>query len=244
MMTMSMPCHPSSPQRSTIPLVIAIDGPAASGKSTVGHELAKRLGFLFFDTGAMYRAVTLAALRRQIPIDDEQRVSQLAADLLIQVISSQGDTDRGYTVLVDNEDVTPHLRSVEVDAHVSIVSTYVGVRTALTEQQRRIASQGQGVMVGRDIGTIVYPEAPLKVYLDATAEERARRRYLEKIKRGQPADYESILQGVRQRDRIDSQRATAPLRIASDAVVIQTDDLSREEVVDAVMELVHQRLQI
>jgi len=221
--------------------VIAIDGPAASGKSTVGHELAKRLGFLFFDTGAMYRAVTLAALRRQIPIDDELRVSQLAADLLIQVLNSpQG----GYTVLIDDEDVTGDLRSAEVDAHVSIVSTYVGVRTALTQQQRRIASQGRVVMVGRDIGTIVYPEAPLKVYLDATAEERARRRYLEKIKRGQSADYEFILQGVRQRDRIDSQRATAPLRIASDAVVIQTDDLSQEEVVDAVMKLVHQRLQI
>ncbi|NOZ71251.1 MAG: cytidylate kinase, partial [Chloroflexi bacterium] len=150
-----MPCQSPIPPPSSPPLVIAIDGPAASGKSTVGHELARRLGFLFFDTGAMYRAVTLAALRRHIPISDEQQITQLARELPVHVKPPQVDDGRRYTVLLGDEDVTWALRSAEVDAHVSTVSAYPGVRAALTEQQRRIAKQGRVVMVGRDIGTVV-----------------------------------------------------------------------------------------
>lgn len=237
-----MPCQSPSHHTSSPFLVIAIDGPAASGKSTVGHELARRLGFLFFDTGAMYRAVTWAALQRHIPITDEAQVTHLAEDLPIQVVTPQVDDGRRYTVLVGDEDVTWALRRAEVDAHVSVVSAYPGVRQALTRQQRRIAKQGNVVMVGRDIGTVVFPEAPLKIYLDASAEERARRRYRELLQRQQEADYEAILRGVRGRDRIDSGRTAAPLRVAPDAVVVQTDDLDQDEVVDVIMALVRERL--
>lgn len=224
------------------PVVIAIDGPAASGKSTVGEALARRLGFLYFDTGAMYRAVTQAALARGIPIDDEERVTSLAEQVDIDILPPTQADGRQYTVWVDGEDVTWAVRSPAVDANVSPVSAYAGVRKAMVRQQRRIAIAGRVVMVGRDIGTVVFPEAPLKIYLDASPAERARRRYRELIQRGQPADYESILAGVRQRDDIDSHRAASPLRAAPDAVVIDTDDLTIAQVVEAILALIDARL--
>ena len=223
------------------PSVIAIDGPAASGKSTVGKLVAQKLGFLLFDTGALYRAVTLAALERGIPIADEARISELARNIHIDLIPATCKDGRPYTVLVDGEDVTWDIRSEPVDAHVSTVSAYPGVREALKHQQRRIARRGNVVMVGRDIGTVVFTEAPLKVYLDASPEVRAWRRYEELRERGEGADFQEILAGVRHRDRIDSTRATAPLAIADDAVVIDTDHLSIEEVVNAIVELARQR---
>ncbi|MCP4167348.1 MAG: (d)CMP kinase [Chloroflexi bacterium] len=217
--------------------IIAIDGPAASGKSTVGDGVARRLGFLFFDTGAMYRAVTYAAHTRHIAIEDEGRVSALAEQLHIDVVPSTVDDGRQYTVLVDAEDVTWALRSSVVDTYVSMVSAYPRVRTALTKQQHRIAQQGNVVMVGRDIGTVVYPEAPLKIYLDASPEIRASRRHKESLARSQPADYQAILSGVLARDEIDSSRKTAPLRIAGDAVVLDTDQHTVAEVIDRVVAL-------
>ncbi|HEY81143.1 MAG TPA: (d)CMP kinase [Anaerolineae bacterium] len=226
---------------STIPPVIAIDGPAASGKSTVGKLVAETLGFLLFDTGALYRAVTLTALRRGIPIEDEACISDLARTIHIDLIPSQEKDGRPYTVLVDGEDLTWAIRSEPVDAHVSAVSAYPGVREALKHQQRRIAWQGKVVMAGRDIGTVVFPEAPLKVYLDATPEVRARRRCEELRARGEEADFDEILAGVRRRDAIDSTRAMAPLRIADDAVVINTDDMTVDEVVDAIVQLARER---
>ncbi|NOX60509.1 MAG: (d)CMP kinase [Chloroflexi bacterium] len=225
------------------PLVIAIDGPAASGKSTVGEAVARELNYLYFDTGAMYRAVTQAALARGIPIDDEAAVTALAEQTHIDVIPPTVDDGRQYTVLVDDEDVTWQLRSPEVDAHVSRVSAYPGVRTALTQQQRRVAQSGRGVvMVGRDIGTVVFPEARLKIYLDASPEERARRRYEELRQRGRSADYEQILAAVRERDAVDRSRATAPLRAAPDAIVIDTDGKRVDEVVAEVINLARERL--
>lgn len=224
------------------PLVIAIDGPAASGKSTVGEALARRLGFLYFDTGAMYRAVTQAALARDISISDESRITALAEQVDIDILPPTQADGRQYTVLVDGEDVTWAVRSAAVDANVSPVSAYAGVRQAMVRQQRRIAVAGRVVMVGRDIGTVVLPEAPLKIYLDASPAERARRRYRELIQRGQPADYESILAVVRQRDDIDSHRLTSPLRAAPDAVVVDTDDLTIAQVVEAILVLVDARL--
>jgi len=226
---------------STSPAIIAIDGPAASGKSTVGKQVARKLGFLLFDTGALYRAVTLAALQRAIPIADEARIGELANAIHIDLIPATQDDGRPYTVLVDDQDVTWDIRSEAVDAHVSTVSAYPGVRQALKQQQRRIAQKGGVVMAGRDIGTVVFPEAPLKVYLDASPEERARRRCEELRERGEAADYDEILTGVRHRDEIDSTRATAPLRIADDAVVIDTDHLPVEEVVDAIIRLAQER---
>jgi cytidylate kinase len=225
----------------TTPAVIAIDGPAASGKSTVGKRVAEKLGFLLFDTGALYRAVTLAALQRGVPVEDEARIAELARTIHIDLIPATEEDGRPYTVLVDGEDVTWAIRSEPVDAHVSTVSAYPGVREALKQQQRRIARQGHVVMAGRDIGTVVFPEAPLKVYLDASPEVRARRRCQELQARGEDADYEEILAGVRQRDAIDSSRAVAPLRIAEDAVVIDTDRMSIQEVVDAIVRLARER---
>ncbi len=223
------------------PHVIAIDGPAASGKSTVGKRVAEKLGFLLFDTGALYRAVTLAALQRGIPIEDEARIDELARAIHIDLIPATVADGRPYTVLVDGEDVTWAIRSESVDAHVSAVSAYPGVREALKHQQRRIARQGNVVMAGRDIGTVVFPEAPLKVYLDASPEVRARRRCEELRARGEPADFEEILAAVRQRDAIDSTRATAPLRIAEDAVVIHTDRMSVQEVAEEIIRLARER---
>ena len=226
---------------SNIPAVIAIDGPAASGKSTVGKLVAQRLGFLLFDTGALYRAVTLAALQRGIPIEDEARVTDLARTIHIDLIPATQEDGRPYTVLVDDQDVTWDIRSEAVDANVSTVSAYPGVREALKQQQRRIARKGGVVMAGRDIGTVVFPEAPLKVFLDASPEVRAKRRCQELQDRGEEADYEEILAGVRHRDEIDSTRATAPLKIADDAVVIDTDHLTIEQVVDEIARLARER---
>jgi len=223
------------------PLTIAIDGPAAAGKSTVGEMLAQELGYLYFDTGIMYRAVTLAALLRGIPIADEEQISQLAERVHIDVLPPTVDDGRQYTVLVDSSDVTWDLRREDVEQNVSPVSAYPRVRQALTAQQRRIGRQGKVVMVGRDIGTMVLPEAPLKLYLDASAEERARRRYEENVARGLQCDYEVILRDMRRRDAIDSSREAAPLKAAPDAVVINTTDLSVAEVLDRIRNLMKEQ---
>jgi cytidylate kinase len=220
------------------PSTIAIDGPAASGKSTIGGVLAERLGYLYLDTGAMYRAVTRAALQKGLDVSDAEAISALARTLNIEIARPAGNDGGQYTVLADGEDVTWQIRDPEVDRHVSSVSAYAGVRKALTEQQRRIARQGSVVMVGRDIGTVVIPEADLKIYLDASPEVRARRRYLEILERGEEADYESILHDMRRRDSIDSHRQVAPLKAAEDAVRVDTDNLSIAEVLRVVEGLV------
>lgn len=218
--------------------IIAIDGPAASGKSTVGEMLARHLGYLYFDTGAMYRAATWAALQQGIDVEDEDAVTRLAQAIHIDILSPTAQDGRQYTVLVNGEDVTWNIRQAEVDANVSRVSAYRGVRAEMVRQQRRIA-EGKGiVMVGRDIGTVVLPDADLKLYLDASAEERARRRYQELRERGRPADYDEILAMMRRRDAIDSQREISPLRAAEDAVVIDTTALTIEQVMERVLALV------
>ena len=226
---------------------IAMDGPAASGKSTVGALVAQALGYVYFDTGVMYRAVTWAALQRGVPISDEAAVTRLAETLLIEVVKPTVDDGRQYTVYADGEDVTWSLRLPETNQNVSPVSAYAGVRRALVAQQRRIGQQGAIVMVGRDIGTVVLPEAEIKVYLDAEVAERSRRRYREVVARktgqvpdaisGDDAEYAQIHADMVRRDKIDSTRAVAPLRAAEDAVVIDTSDLSVEQVVERVLAL-------
>jgi len=220
------------------PSVIAIDGAAASGKSTIGALLARRLGYLYFDTGVMYRAVTWVALEQNILPNDETAVTALVESLTIRVTPPTQDDGRQYTVYADGQDVTWAIRRPEVDAAVSPISAYAGVRRVLTEQQQRIAAGGRIVMVGRDIGTVVAPDADLKLYLEASVEERARRRYLERRARGEAIAYEEVLASMRCRDRIDSGRAQAPLRPAADAVIVDTDGLSVEEVMDRVKALV------
>jgi len=224
--------------RATIPTTIAIDGPAASGKSTIGKHIADSLGYLFFDTGVMYRAVTWLALSRDIPVQDEAAVTNLAETTEIDVRPASRSDGRNCDIVVADQDITWQIRQPQVDANVSAVSAYAGVRQALTEQQRRIGHRGRVVMVGRDIGTVVLPEADLKIYLDASAEERARRRHQEKLERGEVSDLAEILQGVLIRDQIDSTRAIAPLRPAEDAIIIDSDRMGVEEVIKLVMDLI------
>lgn len=223
------------------PSTITIDGPAASGKSTIGERLARRLGYLYFDTGVMYRAVTWAALQRGVPIEDEEAVTALARTLRIDVLPPTVADGRQYTVLTDGEDVTWAIRTPEVDASVSVVSAYRGVREELVRQQRRIAAGGRIVMVGRDIGSVVLPDADLKIYLDATVEERARRRWKERRERGEDVDYEEVLRRMRRRDRIDSSREVSPLLVPDGAAVIDTTHLSVQEVLEQVERLVNEK---
>jgi cytidylate kinase len=225
----------------TSKITIAIDGPAASGKTTVGEKVARHMGFLFFDTGIMYRAVTLAVLRSGLDPKDETPVSTLAETVKIDVVPPSKEDGRLADVLLDGEDVTWDVRTREVEANVSVVSTYKGVRDAMTAQQRRIGNRGNVVMVGRDIGTVVFPDAALKVFLEASAEERALRRYTELIKRSQAADYDQILASTRQRDEIDRNRVIAPLRPAEDAIILMTDDVAIDDVVETILSLIKER---
>jgi len=217
---------------------ITLDGPASSGKSTVGNMLAGRLNYLFFDTGVMYRAVTLAALLKEIPIADEAAISELASVVKIDVFPPHFNDGRQCTVLLDNEDVTWAIRAPEVDADVSQVSAYPKVREVLTAQMRAIAKRGRVIMVGRDIGTVVLPDADLKIYLDASPEERARRRHAEMAERGIEKPFEEILTAMRERDKFDSSRKTAPLKPASDARIVDTTGQSTGQVVAKLMEMV------
>jgi cytidylate kinase len=220
------------------PSIIAIDGPAASGKSTIGLRLANALGYLFFDTGVMYRAITWLTLQRGIDIQNEAAVTALAEQAQIDVAPASKEDGRSCDVLVDGQDITWETRTRQVDENVSIVSAYAGVRRALSQQQRRIGQRGRIVMVGRDIGTVVLPDADLKIYLDATAEERARRRYDEIVARAGSPNYNAILQRVVERDRLDSTRDVAPLKAAEDAVVLDSDQLNADEVFERVLALV------
>ena len=222
------------------PSTIAIDGPAASGKSTIGDLLAQRLGYLLVDTGVMYRAVAWAVLRQRISVEDGAAVTALAERLRIDVTPPTEDDGRRCTVLANGVDVTWAIRAPDVDASVSVVSAYAGVREAMVRQQRRVAAGGRVVMVGRDIGTVVLPSADLKVYLDAGVVERARRRWRELQARGEDAEYEAVLASMRRRDEIDSHREIAPLRVAEDAVLVDATDLSVEAVLCLLERLVEE----
>jgi cytidylate kinase len=186
----------------------------------------------------MYRAVTWAALEHAISPADETAVTALVESLTIRVTPATQDDGRQYTVYADGQDVTWAIRRPEVDAAVSPISAYAGVRRVLTEQQQRIAAGGRVVMVGRDIGTVVVPHANLKLYLEASVEERARRRYRERRARGEALTYEEVLASMRCRDRIDSERVQAPLRPADDAIIVDTEGLSAAEVLERVEALV------
>ena len=223
------------------PSTIAIDGPAASGKSTIGYYLADYLGYLFLDTGVLYRAVTWAVQDHGIHIEAEDQITRLAEDVEIEVLPSAAADGRQNTVKVNGRDVTWEIRSPKVERDVSPVAAYPGVRHALTRRMREIARKGHVVMVGRDIGTVVIPDADLKLYVVASAEVRAQRRHMELRQKGKDVSYEQVLAGIHQRDRIDSSRATAPLRAAVDAVTVDTTDLSVETMFAQVERLVNYR---
>jgi CMP/dCMP kinase len=222
----------------TPPNTIAIDGPAASGKTTLGCNLARELRYICLDTGIMYRAVTWMALQRSIDIADEAAVSDLAGQLHIDVTLPTVSDGRTYDVLVDGQDVTNQIRLPEVEAYVSPVATYAGVRQAMTEQQRRIGQRGKIIMVGRDIGTVVLPDADLKIYLVASLEERARRRYEERLHNGEQVTLDEIRKNLILRDQIDSTRTVAPLKKAEDAIELDSDGLNIEEVLRAAWKLI------
>lgn len=211
--------------------IIALDGPAASGKSTIGKQLADQHAYLFFDTGVMYRAVTWLALQHDTDPADAAGVARLAVNSVIDVRPPSQADGRTCDVSIDGQDVTWEIRQPQVDSNVSIASAHAEVRRALSAQQRRIGLRGQVVMAGRDIGTVVLPEAGFKFYLDASPQERARRRYEELRQRGQGVDYDTILAAVLERDRIDSTRDIAPLRPAEHAIIIDTDQKSIAQVV-------------
>ena len=218
-----------------LPDVITIDGPAASGKSSVGLMLAKELGYLFLDTGIMYRAVTWAALFLKIDIGDEDAMNALARQITINILPPTINDGRINDVFVDEVDATWKIREPEVNASVSQVSRYLVVRQELTNRQRVFGKDGKIVMVGRDIGTIVMPDAELKIFLKASAKERAIRRYKEEIERGKVIDLDDVIKNVELRDKIDSSRKIAPLVPAENAVIIHTDGKDKTEVVEEIL---------
>jgi cytidylate kinase len=220
------------------PGLIAVDGSAASGKSTVGRLLAERLGYRFLDTGIMYRAVTWAALDRSVDVHDDTALTELAGSLDLQVLASEPGSSGEARALIDGRDVTDHLRAPEIDDNVSFVSRVAGVREALVRRQREIAEHGRIVMAGRDIGSVVLPRADIKVYLDASPEERARRRHADFVRTGHQATEEAVFEDLRRRDQIDSERDISPQKPADDAIYINTDGMTQVQVLGKVLELV------
>ena len=219
-------------------LVIAVDGPAGTGKSSVSRSLARSLGARYLDTGAMYRIVTLAVLRAGIDLDDVEAVGAAAADVDLAV-GYDPDEDRSYLA---GEDVSAEIRGDEVTRAVSAVSAVLEVRSRLVQLQRELAAGQDSVVVeGRDIGTVVLPGADVKIFLTASAEERARRRNDQNIASGLGDDYEAVLADVKRRDHLDSTRKVSPLRAADDALVVDTSDMSESEVIAHLVELVEQR---
>lgn len=223
----------------TKPWTIAIDGPAGAGKSTVARLLAQQLGFLYVDTGAMYRAIALKALRTGIPLSEPDQISALARGARIHFQMGGGSGEQ--RILLDNEDVTDAIRTPAVTALSSPVSAIPGVRAALVAQQQALGAQGGVVMEGRDIGTVVFPNAEVKVFLTASPEERAQRRHRDIVARGNATSLEEVRRDQDERDLRDATRAVAPLIPARDALLIDSDGLSPEEVVDSILDAVDVR---
>lgn len=221
-----------------LPDIITIDGPAASGKSTIGNLIANKFGYICLDTGIMYRAVACQALRESLDISNELLISQLAERISIDILPSSNNDGRQFDVIIDGVDLTWDIRSNEVNQNVSEVSVYPRVRNAMTELQRNIAKKGKIVMIGRDIGTVVLPQADLKIYLEASAEVRAQRRYVEDLARGKKVCFGDVLESIKHRDEIDTGRTVAPLKPADDAVIVDSDQMTVYEVVERILDLI------
>lgn len=217
-------------------IAIAIDGPVGSGKSTVARRVAERLGYTYIDTGAMYRGIALKARKAGVPWDDAGGMAGLAAGTAIGLEPAAGE---GLTcrVLVDGEDVSGEIRKTEIGQGASTIGTIPGVRRALVAIQKSMAAAGGVVMEGRDIGTVVLPGAELKIFLSGSVEERAKRRFLELEKKGESPMMEEVIEEVKSRDLQDTTRADSPLKKADDAVEVDTTELSREQVIDRIVEI-------
>lgn len=219
-------------------MIVAIDGPAASGKSTVARMLAERLGAHYLDTGAMYRAVAHAATTRGVPLDEESLVAELASSVDITFVHA-GGSSTPTAVLLDGQDITAAIRTPAADEAVSLVARLPRVRDAMVAQQRRAASSAETIVLeGRDIGTVVFPDAEVKVFLTASPEERSRRRHLEMSERGHALERVAVREGLDRRDLADVSREAGPLVPAPDAVMLDTTGMSVDEVVDYVARLV------
>ncbi|MBM6931537.1 (d)CMP kinase [[Clostridium] spiroforme] len=212
-------------------IVVAIDGPSAAGKSTIAKLVAKKENFIYIDTGAMYRCVAYYCLDRQIDLDDEEQVKTCIKDINIQLTADN-------RVILNDKDVSQDIRTDEVSRGASIVSRYEAIRQFLVDSQRQMASMGNVILDGRDIGTVVLPNADLKIYQIASVETRALRRYKENIERGLQADLDVIQKEIEERDYQDMHRQISPLKKADDAIVVDTSDLSLDEVVDVVLTLI------
>ena len=216
-------------------LIVAVDGPSGTGKSTMCRALAKRLDAKYVDTGAMYRVATLAVLRAGVDPADTAKVIETTADLPLEVSDDPDSTE----VLFAGEDVKAEIRGAEVTKHVSAVSAIPEVRVNLVELQRKLACEsGRAIVEGRDIGTVVLPDAPAKVFMTASAEVRAKRRYDQDVAAGREADFDAVLADVQRRDEADSSRATSPLKPADDAVLVDTSEMTPDEVLAALTEVV------
>lgn len=217
------------------PSTIAIDGPVAAGKTAVGTLLAQRLGYRFVDTGSMYRAITWAALKENVALEDEEALAELAQRVQIELVGSNGWEGPGITV--DGQDITKGLRTKEVEQGVSLISQYRRVRQAMVARQRAMAQEGKVVMAGRDIGTVVLPNADLGIFLTASPEVRARRRHRELAEMGQSPEFQEVLEGLLRRDKLDTERADSPLRPAEGARIIDTDQMDLAQVVECILAL-------
>jgi len=213
--------------------VITVDGPSGSGKGTICQLLARELGWELLDSGALYRLLGLAANHHGVSLDDEEALVVLAAHLNVQFVAREDDT---VQIILEGEEVTDAIRTEAVGKNASIVAAIPAVRSALLERQRAFAEMPGLIADGRDMGTVVFPQAPLKIYLDASAEERAVRRYNQLINKGLGASLQAILEDIQARDDRDMNRAVAPLKPAADAVILDTTKMSIEEVLAAVMD--------
>ncbi|MCP3025840.1 (d)CMP kinase [Halobacillus sp. A5] len=216
-------------------LAIAIDGPAAAGKSTVAKKVAKHLSYIYIDTGAMYRALTLNALQNEIDLNDEYALEQLLRETEIELVQEED----GQHVKLNSSDVTKEIRTHEVTGNVSYVAEHAKVRKEMVARQQKLVEKRGVVMDGRDIGTHVIPDAEVKIFMIASVKERAERRHKENLEQGFSSNLEELMEEIRKRDEIDSQRKTAPLVKASDAVEVDTTSLSIQQVVEKIIEIVN-----
>ena len=218
-------------------MIIAIDGPAGTGKGTISKLISERLGFVYVDTGAMYRAITLKMLRKNINIDELNKIEELLNSTKIDFINA-GDKSTSQRVLLDNEDVTDEIRMPEVNEHVSPYSAVKIIRAKMVDLQRKIAEGKDVIMEGRDITTVVFPNAEIKIYLTASPEERAKRRYKELIEKGIKTSFEETLESINKRDYNDMNKEVGALKIADDAIVVDTSALSIDEVYEKLKQII------
>lgn len=218
---------------------IAIDGPASAGKSTIAKKVAEQLGCIYLDTGAMYRTLTYAALSNEVDLQDEEALHTLLKGIRITFLTAENEMQR---VFLNDEDVTDSIRSEEVTQNVSLVSSFAKVREEMVARQKSIARSGGVVMDGRDIGTVVLPDAEVKIFMTATAEERALRRYKENIAKGMTTSLEELTEDMKRRDHLDSTRSVSPLKKAEDAIVLDSTHLEIDEVVKQILGIIEVRL--